>query len=128
MPVAAGLEAQLPGRTRADVGGVDVEVVEHRAERALRRVVEGAQEEALPVVDLRPVLALVAGHVDETVPDLEVERDGLAEERAGAHEKRQGGRGGGDEPGSFSHVDLYFKSPGERLEPWTATWQLVQLR
>ena len=113
------LQAELAGGAGADVRAVHVERIEE-AEGALRRVVEGAQEQSGAVVDLRPVHLVVSGHVDESVAELDVHREGRLRAQPGGREES----GCKQERSS----DRHFKSCGDRFEPCTATWHVVQLR
>ena len=122
----SGLQAQPACGTRAEVRGVDLEIVEKAAAERLRKgVVEGAQEESLAVVDLGPVHALVAGDVHPPVTDFEIQGNRLREQG-----RREGDRREGEEcsPTNARDGRNHFSSWGERFDPCTATWQVVQLR
>ena len=114
------LQAELAGGAGADVRAVHVERIEE-AEGALRRVVEGAQEQSGAVVDLRPVHLVVSGHVDKPVAELDVHREGRLRAQTGGREES------GCKQERSSHLH-HFKSCGDRFEPCTATWHVVQLR
>ena len=122
------LHPQLPRRPCADVGAVDVKVVEQAVHRRLRRVVKRAQEEAGAVVDLRAVDLLVARDVDPPIAELQIEGDGLRGEPVRSRYRHGGRKSQGQVPATESHSVPYFSNCGDRFDPWTATWHVVQLR
>ena len=125
---AARVEEQGAGGAGPEVGAVDPEVVEDRkaVRFAVGSEVEAAHEKALALVDLRAVGLLAADDVEEAVADLDVERNRLGTGDAGRTESRDER---GDEEGGaelFASACPYFRSCGERWEPCTATWHVVQ--
>ena len=95
-----------------------------RAADVAETVGEGADLKALALVDLVAEHLFVADDVGPAIAQLDVERNVLREGGAGQEERRK--QGGEEESVGFHLRPSYFSSFGDRLEPWTATWQVVQ--
>ena len=126
----ARVEHQGAGGAGPEVGAVDPEAVDDRKAVGLAVLadVDAAHEKALALVDLGAVGLLAADEREKAVADLDVERNRLGTGDAGRTEESRRERRRGRRSGMFASACPYFSSCGERWEPCTATWHVVQFR
>ena len=124
---ARGFHAQRFRRSNAEVADVDAEAIDER--RVAFEVGGGEREvpdqQTATLVDLRAIHAVVAFEIEPAIADLQIERRTVCAWAANAIARI--GRERQFATNRFMFIAFsYFSSCGSRLEPWIATWQVVQ--